>query len=34
MDMEKITRLEDDVEGPAKRLAKDIELFDEGESAP
>ena len=30
---EKIARLEDDVKEPAKRLAKDIELFDEGGSS-
>ena len=32
-DAEKIARLEDDVKEPAKRLAKDIELFDEGGSS-
>ena len=31
--MEKIARLEDDEEEPAKRLAKDVELFGEGESS-
>jgi len=30
---DKITKLEDDVEEPAKRLAKDVELFGEGESS-
>jgi len=30
MDVEKIARLEDDVEEPAKRLAKDVKLFGEG----
>ena len=30
---EKIARLEDDVEEPAKRLAEDVELFVEGESS-
>ena len=30
---EKIARLEDDAKEPAKRLAKDVELFVEGESS-
>jgi len=30
---EKIARLEYDAEEPAKRLAKDVELFVEGESS-
>ena len=30
---EEIARLEDDAEEPAKRLAKDVELFGEGESS-
>ena len=29
---EKIARLEDEAEEPAKRLAEDVELFVEGES--
>jgi len=33
MDVEKIARLEDDVEEPAKRLAKDVELLSEGGSS-
>ena len=32
-DAEKITRLEDDVEEPMKRLAEDVELFGEGGSS-
>ena len=32
-DMEKIARLEDKAEEPAKRLAKHVELFVEGESS-
>ena len=32
MNTEKIARLEDNAEEPAKRLAKDVELFVEGES--
>ena len=31
--VEKIARMEDDVEEPAKRLAEDVELFSEGESS-
>ena len=31
--VEKIARLEDDAEEPAKRLAEDVELFVEGESS-
>jgi len=31
--VEKIARLEDDVEEPAKWLAEDVELFVEGESS-
>ena len=31
--VEKIVRLEDDAEEPAKRLAEDVELFGEGESS-
>ena len=30
---DKITKLEDDVEEPAKRLAEDVKLFGEGESS-
>ena len=33
MNTEKITRLEDDVEEPMKRLAEDVELFGEGGSS-
>ena len=33
MDAEKIARLEDDVEEPAKRLAEDVDLFGEGGSS-
>ena len=33
MDAEKIARLKDKAEEPAKRLAKDVELFVEGESS-
>ena len=33
MNMEKIARLEDDAEEPTKWLAKDVELFVEGESS-
>ena len=33
MNVEKIARLEDDAEEPAKRLTKDVELFVEGESS-
>jgi len=32
MNTKKIARLEDEVEEPTKRLAKDVELFVEGES--
>ena len=35
MDTETIARLEDNAEEPVKRLAEDVELFDErGSSAP
>jgi len=30
---DKITKLEDDIEEPAKRLAEDVELFGEWESS-
>ena len=30
---DKITKLEDDIEEPAKRLVKDVELFGEWESS-
>ena len=33
MNVEKIARLEDDAEEPAKRLTEDVELFVEGESS-
>ena len=33
MNADKITKLEDDVEEPAKRLAEDVKLFGEGESS-
>ena len=32
-DTKKIARLEDDAKEPTKRLAKEVELFDEGESS-
>ena len=32
-DADKIARLEDEVEEPAKRLAEDVELFGEGGSS-
>ena len=33
MNANKITKLEDDVEEPAKRLAKDVKLFGEWKSS-
>ena len=33
-DAEKIAKLEDDADEPAKRLAEDVELFNEGGVVP
>ena len=33
MNADKIAKLEDDIEEPAKKLAKDVKLFGEGESS-